>query len=412
MYIDPKYVCIASDSDTNPCGLLPGTPRTRRKLNKNAVPSVFDWVQEPSECVKKRAVRAKLRMSQEEEPLDEPSFDPNLDVQEEVVDNNPITADEEAAAPSFEQVDRGSQTAHFAKLSVEELMANPKMLQYYTGLDDYRHFQYVLQSLGPAAHHLDYRWRTPQTLSVENQLLLTLIKLRLHTPNQELAFWFSVSEYTVGNIFVTWINFMFCSWKELNIWPSKELVDVHMPSDFKRLYASTQVIVDGVEVPIKKPGKPTAQQVTYSTYKNRNTLKALVGITPGGLTSYITPAYGGSASDRILVERGDLPQKCDPGDSIMSDKGFNVQDIFAPFNIQVNIPTFLSKKNQLSTKAIINDRKIACKRVHVERVIGLAKTYKILTSPMNEVETILGSRIIFVCFMLGNHRARIVSKTA
>ena len=66
------------------------------------------------------------------------------------------------------------------------------------------------------------------------------------------------------------------------------------------------VIVNGVEVPIKKSWKLTAQQGTYSTYTNRNTLKALVGITPGGLTS-----------DRILVERGDLPQKCDPGDSIM-----------------------------------------------------------------------------------------------
>ncbi|KAI0230562.1 hypothetical protein LSAT2_019104, partial [Lamellibrachia satsuma] len=69
------------------------------------------------------------------------------------------------------------------------------------------------------------------------------------------------------------INFMYCSWKELDIWPTKELVNAYMPSDFKRLYASTQVIVDGVEVPIKKPGKPTSQQVTYSSYKNRNTLK-------------------------------------------------------------------------------------------------------------------------------------------
>lgn len=349
-------------------------------------------------------------MSIEEEPL--PAFEPNLDVQEAVIDDNPISVEEEATASSSVSVDETSQTPHYSKMSIKELMTNSKMLQYYTGLDDYRHFQYVLQSLGPAAHQPEYRCRTPQKMSVENQLLLTLIKLRLHTPNQELAFWFGISEFSIGNIFVTWINFMYCSWKELHIWPSKELVNTYMPSDFKRLYASTRVIVDGVEVPIKKTGKPTAQQVTYSSYKNRNTLKALIGITPGGLTSYITPAYGGSASDRILVERGDLPQNCDPGDSIMSDKGFNVQDIFAPFNIQVNIPTFLRKKNQLSTRAIINDRKIACKRVHVERVIGLAKTYKILTSPMNEVETILGSRIIFVCFMLGNHRACIVSKTA
>ena len=47
---------------------------------------------------------------------------------------------------------------------------------------------------------------------------------------------------------------MYCSWKELDIRPSRELVDENMPSDFKRLYPSTRVIIesDGMEVPIKK----------------------------------------------------------------------------------------------------------------------------------------------------------------
>ena len=67
------------------------------------------------------------------------------------------------------------------------------------------------------------------------------------------------------------------------------------------------------------------------------------------------------------MEQGDLSQRCDTGDSIMSDKSFNVQDIFAPYNVKVNIPTFLRKKNQLSTKEVLGERKVACKRVHVER---------------------------------------------
>ena len=326
--------------------MLLGTPRTKRTLKKNVVPSVFTWSKEPPSCAKRRTARATLRMSTDE---DEPSSfmsDPALDVQEVVIDDSHIEVEEEVTVEFSVPEDSSTQTPPPpSKVSIEGLTDDPKMLQYFTGLDSYRHFQYVMQSLGPAAYHLEYRWRrSPQKISVENQLLLTIIKLRLHTPNQELAFLFGVSEFTVSNIFVTWINFMYCSWKELDIWPSRELVDENMPSDFKRLYPSTRVIIDGVEFPIKKPGKPTAQQVTYSTYKNRNTLKVLVGITPGGLVSYVTPAYGGSASDRILVERGDLPQRCAPGDSIMSDKGFNVQDIFAPFNVKVNIPTFSRKK--------------------------------------------------------------------
>lgn len=37
---------------------------------------------------------------------------------------------------------------------------------------------------------------------------------------------------------------------------------------------------------------------------------------------------------------------CEPGDSIMADKGFNVQDLFASNDITVNIPTFFKRKKQ------------------------------------------------------------------
>jgi hypothetical protein len=32
----------------------------------------------------------------------------------------------------------------------------------------------------------------------------------------------------------------------------------------------------------------------------------------------------------------------------MADKGFNVQDLFAPFDVHVNIPAFFSKKTRLT----------------------------------------------------------------
>jgi len=35
------------------------------------------------------------------------------------------------------------------------------------------------------------------------------------------------------------------------------------------------------------------------------------------------------------VERSNLVNKCDPGDEIMADKGFNVDDLFLPWQKQV-----------------------------------------------------------------------------
>ena len=144
-----------------------------------------------------------------------------------------------------------------------------------------------------------------------------------------------------------------------------------------------------MECPMVKPKCPRAQQATFSTYKNRNTLKVVVGKSPGGLLSHIPAAYGGPASGRQLVERSDLSQKCSSNDSLMVDKGINVQDIFATYNVGINIPTFMTKKNKLSGITFIRDRKISSKRVHIERLIGLAKTYKILQKPMNNTEAAL-----------------------
>ena len=53
----------------------------------------------------------------------------------------------------------------------------------------------------------------------------------------------------------------------------------------------------------------------------------------------------------------------------MADKGLNIQDILAPYNIFLNIPAFFKKTNQLSEPTRIKDKKIASKRIHIERII-------------------------------------------
>ena len=78
-------------------------------------------------------------------------------------------------------------------------------------------------------------------------------------------------------------------------------------------------------------------------------VKVLVGVTPGGLTSFISDAYAGSTSDWQVVERSPLTQLMEPKDSIMADMGFNVQDIFAPMDVRINIPEFFQEKEHAGT---------------------------------------------------------------
>jgi hypothetical protein len=246
-------------------------------------------------------------------------------------------------------------------------------LHYYTGLETRAKFDMVLATLGPAAYELVYYHGCKPSLCIEDQFLLTLIKFRTHPTNKELSISFGISEKQVSNVFITWTNFMYYQWKEVDWWPSRSLVSYYTPADFCAKFPKTRLIIDGTEFPIQKPKQPVVQQATFSTYKNRNTMKILVGITPGGLVSYVSEAYGGATSDRQAVERSTLTQICDPGDEIMADKGFNVEDLFLPYQVTINMPTFFKKKNRMSGETVKKDRKISSKRVHIERAIGLGE---------------------------------------
>ena len=141
-------------------------------------------------------------------------------------------------------------------------------------------------------------------------------------------------------------------------------------------------------------------------------MKALVGASPGGLFTYVSPAYGVSTSDRQIVKRSGLHALLDPGDEIMADKGFNVEDLMLLYCVTLNIPTFLKKKNRMSGATVRHDRKVSNKRVHIERLIGLAKTYKILTAQMNNVESSLSTQIVSIIAYLCNFHKCIISELA
>ena len=397
------------------------TPLSRR-LKKGAVPSQFLWTDEPSPQSKKRKERAEKRGENQQKKLKE-TTEPNtlvdLDLQDigaevECTEINSDTQELEetiSAHPKFQEC--STQTQISPRFCVEKYVADPAGICFYTGLESFEKFLFVFDTLGHAVHDLTYYHKTKvYQPDVRNQFFLTLVKLRRAKENFELADLFDTSETTVTNIFVTWVNFMYLQWTEVMQWPERNLVSFHMPFDFKRQFPRTRIIVDGTEFPIQKPSAPLAQQATFSTYKNRNTAKVLVGVTPGGMVSYVSDAYGGSTSDRQIVERSNLPRMCDPGDVVLADKGFNVQDLFAPYDVTVNHPTFFTKKNRLTGDLVMKDRKIASKRVHVERVIGQAKTYLILKKPLNATETKLATRISTVCFILTNFKTCIVPKHA
>ena len=132
------------------------------------------------------------------------------------------------------------------------------------------------------------------------------MKLRCAKEDVELSLMFEISESTVSRVFNTWVNSLYFQLKELITWPSRVVVSKFMPQNFKQKFPTTWVILDATEMPIQKPSDVNVQSLTWSSYKHKNTVKTMVGCTPRGAISYTSDCYGGSVSDRQIIEDSKL----------------------------------------------------------------------------------------------------------
>lgn len=140
----------------------------------------------------------------------------------------------------------------------------------------------------------------------------------------------------------------------------------------------------------------------------------MVGVSPRAVVTHLSDVYGGAASDRQILERSELLNEdmFENKDQIMADRGIRVQDLFASKNVMVNTPSMLKGKSQLTPEEVIRDRRVASKREHVERVIGMAKHFKVIKNDMNHFQTAYGQMIIHVCFWLCNFKPCIINEDA
>ena len=214
-------------------------------------------------------------------------------------------------------------------------------IRFYTGFPNYRSLIAFYTFLGPAVNYLSY-WgseisgdvklgRNRSLLPMED-FFLVLARLRVGLFEKDLADQFGISVSTVSRICITWINFIYIRLKDIPLWSTCGLVQTHMPRVFKDLYDT--------EIFVETPGLPELQQLTFLSYKNHNTFKALMGISPGGVVTFVSQLSPGSISDRQLTLKSGLIKLLERGDSIMSDHGFDIQDELTPLGIRINIPSF------------------------------------------------------------------------
>ena len=308
----------------------------------------------------------------------------------------------------------------FERRLVCRLSRDPNKVRFYTGFQDYRTLIFVFQVLEPTAskmlRYAQYQrlksgisksnrisFPPESSLSLVDQYLLTLRKLRVGSFDIELADDFGVSLSTVSRIFIGWVNYFFFVLATTLTWPSRVQVQAHMPDVFKPRFSNTRVILDCTEIFVQKPSSLYINTELYSHYKGTTTLKGMVGIMPSGAVSFVSKLYAGSISDKAILKKSGLLSLLQPGDEVMVDKGFDVADILRDVGAGLVIPPFLTASRQQFEKSEVSETQtIARLRVHVERAIRRVKCYHFFdkTVPLNMVGEM--DQIWGVCCILSN----------
>ena len=352
----------------------------------------------------------------------------NETTSEDETDGVPVDAATECDGISF--ADAGVQTSMIYsqiqveltelkhKLSVSQfrlsnIMDNNQKIQFYTGFTNYSTLKACYDSLGPAVNCLNYWGSTiagdaksvygrKRSLPPMEEYFLVLVRLRLGLFEEDLADRFNISRATVSRICITWINFLYIKLKELPLWPTRDMVQSYMPTIFKELYPTTRVIIDATEIFVETPSLPELQQMTFSNYKNHNTYKVLIGISPSGAITFISKLFPGSISDKELTRKSGLLELLENGDSIMADRGFDIQDDLTPLGVRINIPPFLKGRPQLEANELIETRRIASLRIHVERAMERIKNFHIFDRTIPASLTNVTEQMFTVCAILTN----------
>ena len=302
------------------------------------------------------------------------------------------------------------------------VLSSDKICNHYTGFPSVKILEAILNFLDPGkngenmvlynsqlANEDETRGRK-RALSPMISFILTLARLRRNFGVKHLMYLFKTSEGTVINTILTWINYMYIKLGSLCIWPNASQVKRNMPNSMKEKFPNVKCIIDCVEFKIAVPSSLVLHKLMYSDYKSHTTVKALVGIAPGGGFTFISSVFPGSISDKdITVKSGLLNrQMWELGEELMADRGFTIEEYLSPLGVKLVIPSFLKGREQFTEEEVIKSQQIINKGIHVERMIQQLKCFHIFDGviPLHMIGSL--NQIITVCALLFNFQEPII----
>lgn len=294
------------------------------------------------------------------------------------------------------------------KVSFIELINTDAKLSSLTGIQTLTLLNAIVEICGKY-----YKPKRRRKVSLKERIVMTFMKLKTGLKYCVISILFDiVTTNTCIKIFHETICLLYKVLQPIILWPSLQDCQRNLPKCFAD-FQNVRVVLDCTEFQVATPKCLCCRLKTYSHYKSKQTIKFMTGVSPAGLITFISSAYGGRASDKAIFEESGIIKKLEMCvDEIMVDKGFLIKDITDSYGIKVIQPPFLRKKKQFSKEEALLNSKIAMARVHIERCNQRIKAFEVFNKALpwslvpiiNEIFTVVSAIVNLSSPILGDDK--------
>ncbi len=224
-------------------------------------------------------------------------------------------------------------------------------------------------------------------LSVEEQILLTLIYLRHMTTFQLLGIQFGVSESTANYIFNYWLPLLRESLpSSLFEQVKKNDLDYEV---VKEILTEYELTVDSYEQARERPGDNKEQSKYYSGKKSNHTFKSQMIILPSGkdIVDVVAGVPGPKSDITLFRENRD---SFDPKQKFQGDLAYIGEDL-------IKTPIKKPKNRELTTEQKDENKQFSSKRVFVEHRIRSVKIFRVVQERFRLKPTKYEQVILTIC---------------
>lgn len=276
------------------------------------------------------------------------------------------------------------------KLTYAYLRRFPKVFRSLTGLK-VSEFEQVLTDLLPRYEAAEFkRLDRPNRkraigggdnfdVAVTEQLVLSVMWLRVYPVHEVLGFLFGVSGVTAGRVLARWVPVLERAGRDTMRMPDPGKKHRRRLQQCVQATPELAVMVDSFEQRVQRAPTRTEADRYYSGKKKQHTLKSQIAVdeTTGWIVD-VAESVPGPTADKTLLEQSGLAARLPTGVGLLGDLAYVGLAQVHPLGLGAT-PRRKPRNQPRPTEDIAYNTAFAKRRVVVEHTIGRLRRYQALT---------------------------------